>query len=209
MSCKAEFQIFKIKLLIYKTELLIIEQIPTEKPQASVAPLPEITPESEREKTIALERLFKAHQVSPESSTLEYSRNSTEVQNAFPEEHTSEQVDLPQVTSPPTIVLQDENIRSEVVSRLQRAGWAVELNFTNLMRRGAEPDVIATKGLIRKSRKLIFFAENPADAEICSFLLQSNPEKGEKIVFLLGGDPREANVSVMVKLITQIGQLFE
>ena len=191
------------------------ELLPIEEPQTDVAPLSEIRPESEQEKTIALERLFRAHQVSPESSALEYSeplifsRDSTEVENAFPEEQVSDHLDSrPQVTSTSTIISQDENIRSEVVSRLQRAGWAVELNFTNLSRRGSEPDVIAMKGLIRKTRKFIFFAENPADAEICSFLLQSNPEKGEKIIFLLSGDPRDANISVMVRLITQIGQLF-
>ena len=31
---------------------------------------------------------------------------------------------------------------------------------------------------------------------------------GEKIVFLLNGDPRDANISVMVKLVTQIDQLL-
>jgi tetratricopeptide (TPR) repeat protein len=187
---------------------------PSEKEQDAEVPLSETTPEYEQEKTVALERLFRAHQVSPETSTLpspsEFSVETIEHRISFPEEITSESItDRPPITSSPTITIsQDENIRSEVVSRLQKAGWAVELNFTNLARRGSEPDVIATKGLIRKARKLIFFAENPADAEICSFLLQSNPERGEKLIFLLSGDPRNANVSVIVKLVTQIGQLF-
>jgi tetratricopeptide (TPR) repeat protein len=188
---------------------------PSEEQQgAKVTPLSETTPEYEQEKAVALERLFRAHRVSPETSILpspsEFSVETVENEISFPEEIISESItERTPITSPPTsAVSQDENIRSNVVSRLQKAGWAVELNFTNLARRGSEPDVIATKGLIRKARKLIFFAENPADAEICSFLLQSNPERGEKLVFLLSGDPRDANVSVMVKLVTQIGQLF-
>lgn len=191
------------------------DQIPLEKTQeAKITPPTEVTPEYEQEKTIALERLFRAHQVSPQTETLSspstFSIESTEREISFSEEITPEFFECrPQVSSPPTsLVSQNENMRSEVVSLLQRAGWTVELNFTNLTRRGSEPDVIATKGLIRKTRKLIFFAENPADAEICSFLLQSNPERGEKLIFLLSGDPRDANVSVMVKLVNQIGQLF-
>ena len=172
--------------------------------------------EDAQEKAMALERLFKAHQSPLESSTPPSSvpsvsfRESTENDPALPYEPMIESVEeFPQATSVPTpVVSHDENARSEVVGRLQKAGWAVELNFMNLTRRGAEPDIIAVKGLIRKSRKLIFFAENPADAEICSFLLQSNPDRGEKIVFLLTGDPRDANMSVMVKLVTQIDQLF-
>ncbi|MFX1505919.1 MAG: hypothetical protein ACFFDC_07370 [Promethearchaeota archaeon] len=191
------------------------DQIPLEEPQeVKIAPPTEVTPEYELEKTIALERLFRAHQASPQTETLSspstFSIESTEHEISFPEEISRESTeDRLQVSSLPTsFVSQSDNMRSEVVSRLQRAGWTVELNFTNLTRRGSEPDVIATKGLIRKTRKLIFFAENPADAEICSFLLQSNPERGEKLIFLLSGDPRDANVSVMVKLVNQIGQLF-
>lgn len=194
------------------------EHVPTEEQQeADALPISETVPEYDQEKAVALERLFQAHQVPQESSTSIHSDPvsisspaSTEIEYTFPEEPISEPIeDQPQVTSfPTTVVSQDENIRSEVVSRLQRAGWAVELNFTNLTQRGSEPDIIAAKGLIRKTRKFIFFAENPADAEICSFLLQSNPERGEKLIFLLSGDPRDTNVSVMVKLVTQIGQLF-
>ncbi|MFW9903975.1 MAG: hypothetical protein ACFFFH_06545 [Candidatus Thorarchaeota archaeon] len=191
------------------------EHVPLEEPEEDkAASPPEVTPEYEREKSIALERLFRAHQISPQTETLSnpstFSIESTEHEISFPEEITPEPIeDRFQVSSPqPSIVFQNENIRSDVVSRLQRAGWTVELNFTNLTQRGSEPDIIATKGLIRKTRKFIFFAENPADAEICSFLLQSNPERGEKLIFLLSGDPRDANVSVMVKLVTQIGQLF-
>ena len=76
------------------------------------------------------------------------------------------------------------------------------------MRRDAEPDIVAEKGLIRKRKKLIFFAEDVPEAEICSFLLQSNPEIGEKIVFLIEGNPQEANISLQVKIISRIDQLF-
>ncbi|MFX0124865.1 MAG: hypothetical protein ACFFAE_14635 [Candidatus Hodarchaeota archaeon] len=181
--------------------------------QADIVPVSGTIPESDQEKVVALERLFRAHQVPQESSIhfdpLISSQVTTGIEYSIPEESISEPIDQSQIISfPTTTISHDENIRSEVVSRLQRAGWAVELNFTNLTRRGTEPDIIATKGLIRKTRKFIFFAENPADAEICSFLLQSNPERGEKLIFLLSGDPRDANVSVVVKLVTQIGQLF-
>ncbi|MHA2243567.1 MAG: hypothetical protein ACXADY_01225 [Candidatus Hodarchaeales archaeon] len=174
------------------------------------------TSEDTQEKELALERLFKAHQPplepsAPLSSVPSVSLSeSTEFEPILHHEPMIESVEeLPQATSVPTpVVSHNENARSEVVGRLQKAGWTVELNFVDLARGGAEPDIIAVKGLIRKNRKLIFFAENPADAEICSFLLQSNLDRGEKIVFLLNGDPRDANISVVVKLVTQIDQLL-
>ncbi len=62
--------------------------------------------------------------------------------------------------------------------------------------------------MVRKQRKMIFFAEDVADAEICSFLLQSNQTPGEKYVFLLSGDPLKAKISQKVKLVTRVDQLF-
>jgi hypothetical protein len=116
--------------------------------------------------------------------------------------------EVSQVPAPSPQIVPQENIRALVVGRLQKAGWAVELNFDNFTQKGVEPDVLAVKGLVRKHRMLIYFAENPADAEICSFLLQSNPRSGEKIIFLLDGSPGEADVSKEIKLVTQINQLF-
>ena len=101
-----------------------------------------------------------------------------------------------------------ENIPTQAGRYFQRAGWTVRFNLTTRQRRGAEPDIIAEKGLIRKRKKLIFFAENPTDAEICGFLLQSSLEEGEKLVFLMSGDPRTVKLSRKVKLITHIDQLF-
>ncbi|MFX0015787.1 MAG: hypothetical protein ACFFB2_01065 [Promethearchaeota archaeon] len=179
--------------------------------RGGITTLSETTLQHNQEKVVALERLFRAHQASPEPSEQYFSsQDPTGIEFSTADEPITQSVrETPEVSSfPSPTVSQDKNIRSDVVSRLQRAGWAVELNFTNLTQRGSEPDIIATKGLIRKTRKLIFFAENPADAEICSFLLQSNTDKGEKFIFLLSGNPRDANISVMVKLITQIGQLF-
>lgn len=100
------------------------------------------------------------------------------------------------------------NIRYEVGRRLQRAGWSVHLNFSTDIHHGAEPDILAEKGLIRKKKKLIFFAEHVPDAEICAFLLQSNPEAGERVIYLLEGNPSEADVSSHVKIINRIDQLF-
>ncbi|MFX1282490.1 MAG: hypothetical protein ACFFB5_02505 [Promethearchaeota archaeon] len=210
-----------------ETPPLLIRQEPlyTETQETKSVELPQdsesiITPkptyEHDQEKAMALERLFRAHQLPQESTTLTSSITSipphepTEVEYTAFEEPITQPIENfhQEIDFTPPVTFQDENVRTEVVGRLQRAGWAVELNFTNLTERGSEPDIIATKGLIRKSRKLIFFAENPADAEICSFLLQSNPDRGEKIIFLVNGDPREVNVSVMVKLVTQIDQLF-
>jgi len=102
-----------------------------------------------------------------------------------------------------------ENIRSEVGRRLQKAGWSVQLNFSSNIRQGSEPDIVAEKGLIRKKRKLIFFAESVPDAEICSFLLQSNLEPGHRIIFLHEGNPQSANVPLNVRVITRIDQLFQ
>ncbi|WP_455142982.1 hypothetical protein [Candidatus Hodarchaeum mangrovi] len=101
-----------------------------------------------------------------------------------------------------------ENIPTQAGRYFQRAGWTVRFNLTTGQRRGAEPDIIAEKGLIRRRKKLIFFAENPTDAEICGFLLQSSLEEGEKLVFLMSGDPRTVKLSRKVKLITHIDQLF-
>jgi hypothetical protein len=111
-------------------------------------------------------------------------------------------------TTHETISVPEGNIRYEVGRRLQKAGWSVHLNFSTDIRQGPEPDILAEKGLIRKRKKMIFFAEHVPDAEICSFLLQSNPEAGERIIYLLDGNPHEADVSSHVKVINRIDQLF-
>lgn len=97
---------------------------------------------------------------------------------------------------------------SEVSNRLQQAGWIVQTNNISNKAKNPEPDIIAEKGLVRKKRKMIFFAEDVPDAEICSFLLQSSLETGEKYVFLLSGDPNKANISKKVKLVTRVDQIF-
>jgi tetratricopeptide (TPR) repeat protein len=97
---------------------------------------------------------------------------------------------------------------SEVSTRLQNAGWIVHTNNISNDTKSSDPDIIAEKGLVRKKKKMIFFAEDVSDAEICSFLLQSNLETGEKYVFLLSGDPKKAKVSKKVKLVTQVDQIF-
>ncbi|MHA2246100.1 MAG: hypothetical protein ACXADY_14145 [Candidatus Hodarchaeales archaeon] len=97
---------------------------------------------------------------------------------------------------------------SEVSNRLQQAGWIVQTNDISNKAKNPEPDIIAEKGLVRKKRKMIFFAEDVSDAEICSFLLQSSSETGEKFVFLLSGDPKNANISKKVKLVTRVDQIF-
>ncbi|MFX0182176.1 MAG: tetratricopeptide repeat protein [Candidatus Hodarchaeota archaeon] len=165
---------------------------------------PDIKPEEKEEEKIDYSRLFKAHRlpteevISPSSVTTFPMQESFEVM-AVPDDSAPQYVEeIPRV-----------NIRSEAGRRLQKAGWTLRLNFTNTARRGAEPDIIAEKGLIRKNRKLIFFAENPTDAEICSFLLQSSLESGEKIIFLLSGNPREVYVPLDIKIITQIDKLFK
>ncbi len=160
-------------------------------------PQQEIEIESVRESQI--DRVFSAHQESSNShlpSTEEiYEMIQPSRQSVI---HTpTEQISEPQ-----------GNIRYEVGRRLQRAGWSVHLNFSTDIRQGAEPDILAEKGLIRKRKKLIFFADHVPDAEICSFLLQSNPDSGERIIYLLDGNPAEADVSTHVKVINRIDQLF-
>lgn len=97
---------------------------------------------------------------------------------------------------------------SEVSSRLQQAGWIIQANNISSNTKNPEPDILAEKGMVRKQRKLIFFAEDVADAEICSFLLQSNQTPGEKYVFLLSGNPLKAKISPKVKLVTRVDQIF-
>ena len=191
--------------------------------ELKISKVPDSTIREAQEKSLALERLFKAHQ-EPREELTPLSPIPTESMQE-PREielpHSSERVIEPyeEITQAPSISPQvpsqdetfhpqDENIRAHVVRRLQKAGWTAELNFDYMSQRGAEPDIIAEKGLIRKQRMLIFFAENTADAEICSFLLQSNLESGKKIIYLLDGNPREADVSKEIKLVTQINQLF-
>ena len=140
-----------------------------------------------------LSNLFRAHRINQDESNITEISLSTERETE--QEQTQENQSL-------------ENIPTQVGRYLQRAGWTIRLNLTPGQRRGAEPDIVAEKGLIRKKKKLIFFAENPTDAEICGFLLQSSLEEGAKLVFLMSGDPRTVNLSRKVKLITHIDQLF-
>lgn len=193
------------------TQKTIISQISHEEDQEVTSSVSQDTRENQ-ETAMALERLFKAHRIDqkasiPSSFEAVVPQEALDFTTSIPEKTVEEYPeDFQQDFSPP--VSHDENIRSDVVRCLQKAGWAVELNFLNLERSGSDPDIIATKGLIRKTRKLIFFAENPTDAEICSFLLQSNPETGDKLIFLLNGYPEDANVSIEVKIVTQIDQLL-
>lgn len=151
--------------------------------------------------TESLEDVFSAHQHTPTRSESQETYSESFIPPIEP--ITIDQTEEQEI-SPETIL----NIRYEVGRRLQKAGWSVQMNFSAGVRQGAEPDIVAEKGIIRKRRKLLFFAEDVADAEICSFLLQSNLEAGERIIFLLEGNPRSANVSLHVKLITRIDQLF-
>jgi hypothetical protein len=84
----------------------------------------------------------------------------------------------------------------------------VQTNNISNVSKGSDPDIIAEKGLVRKKRKLIFFAEHVEEAEICSFLLQNHLLAGEKYVYLLSGDPYKARVSKKIKIVTQIDQIF-
>jgi len=144
-------------------------------------------------------RLFQAHKRRQEVSLED---------PLFDPTTPDEPSDLEPIQQEAEEIIQFSDVRSEVGHRLQKAGWTVHYNFAGKTRKGAEPDILAEKGLIRKNRKLIFFAENTADAEICSFLLQSNLESGEKIVFLLQGNPSEADIPIEIKLVNQIDQLF-
>ncbi|MFX0085986.1 MAG: hypothetical protein ACFFAU_09940 [Candidatus Hodarchaeota archaeon] len=186
------------------TKAVIQSEILEEAPRELVTPISPITPKSvaEQENAQALERLFTAHQQPAEPTShisqeqidedIPISSHQVSVQESYATLGTQEIVHNP----------------STIIRQLQKAGWTVQMNFESSTRRGTEPDIIAEKGLIRKNKKLIFFAENPTDAEICSFLLQTNPESGEKIIFLLRGDPRDANISYGIKIVTQINQLF-
>ena len=141
-------------------------------------------------------QIFSAHQHYPVSAETDHSSLNV----------------LNQQTEDPTLrstVESHVDIQYEVGRRLQKAGWSVQLNFSSNISQGSEPDIVAEKGLIRKKKKLIFFAESVPDAEICSFLLQSNLETGERIIFLHEGNPRDANVSLNVNVITRIDQLFQ
>ncbi len=157
---------------------------------------------NEKANAVVLERLFTAHQQSDEgtSSTTEFENGAVLEQNSS--------IVTPPTTGDSSSSRQIESDQSIVIRHLQKAGWTIQINFTASTRRGAEPDIIAEKGIIRKSRKLIFFAENPTDAEICSFLLQTSPESGEKMIYLLRGDPLDVNIALGIKIVNQIDQLF-
>jgi tetratricopeptide (TPR) repeat protein len=141
-------------------------------------------------------QIFSAHQTHPTPSIVD-NTNSDKLEQQ------------PQVPIVESTVETHESVQYEVGRRLQKAGWSVQLNFSSNFQQGSEPDIVGEKGLIRKKKKLIFFAESVPDAEICSFLLQSNLEPGERIIFLHEGNPKNANVSLNVKIITRIDQLFQ
>ena len=141
-------------------------------------------------------QVFRAHQTHP--APEESNRTSSEVLDQQLESLASS-----------SATDTHENIRYEVGRRLQKAGWSVQSNFSSNIGRGSEPDIVAEKGLIRKKKKLIFFAESIPDAEICSFILQSNVEIGQRIIFLHEGNPQTANVPLNVRVITRIDQLFQ
>ncbi|MFX0172140.1 MAG: tetratricopeptide repeat protein [Candidatus Hodarchaeota archaeon] len=189
-------------------------EVEKEKPQVIQEPMiTPVTPKiefttkhrEEKDEKVDYSRLFKAHKISPEEVTS--ASTATKLPVEVPTNIIPDIRDVPRIIY--TEEIQQIDIRSEVARRLQKAGWSLRLNFSNITQRGAEPDIVAEKGLIRKNRKLIFFAENPADAEICSFLLQSNLESGEKIIFLINGSPKDVSVTLNIKVLTQIDQLFK
>jgi tetratricopeptide (TPR) repeat protein len=145
-----------------------------------------------------IDGVFSAHQ----ESTNSHLPSSSEIFEMISPSSQSRHTDSDIMNEP------QSNIRYEVGRRLQKAGWSINLNFSTDIRQGGEPDILAEKGLIRRRKKLIFFAEHVPDAEICAFLLQSNPESGDRIIYLLDGNPREADVSSHVKVINRIDQLF-
>ncbi|MFW9855596.1 MAG: hypothetical protein ACFFFG_11070 [Candidatus Thorarchaeota archaeon] len=161
------------------------------------------TPPIETPVSVDRTQLFKAHQTRGTSKSINQNRLAAVTDQR---EEQSILEDSSTLDKDTTSKILDK--RMEVITRLQRAGWSMRVNFADSSRRTAEPDLIAEKGLIRKTRRLVFFAEDPTDAEICSFLLQSSQDSGQKIIFLLSGDPLEANISLDVKIFTQIDQFF-
>jgi hypothetical protein len=141
----------------------------------------------------SLSNIFRAHRITQDTEEG--------LELPFEPETSSDEIEIQE--NQPT-----ENIPSQVGRQLQKAGWSIQINFSSGMRRGTEPDIQAEKGLIRKKKKLIFIAEDPTDAEICGFLLQSSLEEGEKIVYLIEGNPQEVNISHKIKLVTQINQIL-
>ncbi|MHA1331569.1 MAG: tetratricopeptide repeat protein [Candidatus Hodarchaeales archaeon] len=176
----------------------------TKSREVSSSKTPEIKPvrkepsETIREKT-PKEPYMKAYEV--------FRSHKTEISGAVTPK-SKETVRVTTTTTPKEEPKKQLSIPGQVCKQLQKAGWSIRLNLTSGQERGTEADLIAERGLIRKKKKLIFFAEDPTDAEICGFLLQSNHDEGEKIVYLLSGNPREVNISRKVKLVTGIDQIL-
>ncbi len=183
------------------------EELPSivQEPEIKVL-VPEIPPTEIKEEKLDFSRLFQEHKLDQEETIPSSPILSPPLIESIDTEELYTDSMSPVEQSEEFIQV---NVRSEVCKRLQKAGWAVRMNFENRVRKSAEPDVIAEKGLIRKHKRLIFFAENPTDAEICSFLLQSSLESGEKIVYLLNGNPKDVSIPLEIKLMTQIDQLFK
>ncbi|MHA1513619.1 MAG: hypothetical protein ACTSRJ_06100 [Candidatus Hodarchaeales archaeon] len=141
-------------------------------------------------------QIFSAHQAHPALAEADHA--NSEVQNQQLEVSTSDGT-----------IDTHESIQYEVGRRLQKAGWSVQMSYSSNIGQRSGPDITAEKGLIRKKKKLIYFAESVLDAEICSFLSQFSVGLGERIIFLHEGNPQDANVPLNIKLITRIDQLFE
>ncbi len=68
---------------------------------------------------------------------------------------------------------------------LQSRGYSIEVNLDAV----SEPNIIATKGKLKKHRVMISICEDPLDAGFASTLLAGYLSQGTKVIFLLNGTP--------------------
>ncbi len=74
-----------------------------------------------------------------------------------------------------------------LVNLLQSRGYSVEADLEAV----SEPNIIATKGKLKKHRLLISICEDPIDAGFASTLLAGHLLQGTKVVYLLNGTPNQ------------------
>ena len=98
-------------------------------------------------------------------------------------------------------------IRDEIALKLKEIGWK-SIDFSIRMKSSSgKVDILArTKGM-RKKTLFIQIADNPFDAGIVGMLLDGLTEKGLKVLYLLDGNPTEAQVSSEISIINKISDL--
>ncbi|MHA1169814.1 MAG: tetratricopeptide repeat protein, partial [Candidatus Hodarchaeales archaeon] len=84
-------------------------------------------------------------------------------------------------------------LKKRLLSFYRKHGYRVS---TNVVPFGSNSsvDIVAQKGTVRKHKIFIQISQNPADAEISSYILRGISEKGNKVIFLIEGNEKDVYI---------------